>query len=419
MPDVPSDPAVEARLRDWLTAELTRAEADFPSVEIMRPSRTRTRRTYGLALAPVVAVIVAVILVVPRSPGPVANAPGGPPLGDDGLPLSIAGEPVLRDAAIAAQAETGAFLAGGTLVLNTGLCGSRSARAQLGCGEDWSLVSGSLENPSFVFTLDGAPAAPNFVRTSGAPTVIRVGPPLRIPNVLTVDAIAWREPTKGPIPEAATTRDGGTNEALVPDFVSVWAADGATIAGYVTKRDLLEGPSMTPGGTPSNPPQALPIPVYGDDLVTLVGHSVPGIGFVALGSTVSPVPATPSLVPASVRPSALPSAGSSDEPPVVECGRIGPGPCAKAIALARAADPEEVRGASPVVVDDVCPPTVVCDREYAFDSLAVFVTAGADTTGWIPIQVTGREYNMPTDAKRSFGDIPAHIVALLTAIGPP
>ena len=317
MPDVPSDPAVEARLRDWLTAELRRAEADFPSVEIVRRSRTRTRRTYGLALAPVVAVIVAVILVVPRSPDPAANAPGGPPLGNDGLPLSIAGEPVLRDADIAAQAETGVFLAGGTLVLNTGLCGSRSARAQLGCGEDWLLVSGSLENPSFVFTLDGAPAAPNFVRTSGAPTVIRVGTPSRIPSVLTVDAIAWREPTKGPIPEAATTRDGGTNEALVPDFVSVWAADGVTIAGYVTKRDLLERPGMTPGGTPSDPPQALPIPVYGDDLVTLVGHSVPGVGFVALGSTVSPAPASPSPAPASVRPSeppaVQPTAESSDE----------------------------------------------------------------------------------------------------------
>ena len=109
MPDVPSNSAVEARLRDWLTAELGQAETDFPSIEIVRPSRTRTRRTYGLALAPVVAVIVAVILVMPRSPGPVANAPGGPPLGDDGLPLSIAGEPVLRDADIAAQAETGAF----------------------------------------------------------------------------------------------------------------------------------------------------------------------------------------------------------------------------------------------------------------------------------------------------------------------
>ena len=35
-------------------------------------------------------------------------------------------------------------------------------------------------------------------------------------------------------------------------------------------------------GTPANPPQPDPLPVYGEDLVTLVGHQVPGQGFVPL-----------------------------------------------------------------------------------------------------------------------------------------
>ena len=267
-----------------------------------------------------------------------------------------------------------------------------------------------------MFTLDGASAAPNFVRTSGAPTVIRVGPPSQNPTVLAVDAIAWRQPTRGPMPDPATTPDGGINEALVPDFVSVWAADGVTIAGYVTKRDLLEGPDMTPGGTPSDPPQALPIPVYGDDLVTLVGHSVPGVGFVALGSTESPVPPSPSLVPASVGPSAQPSAEPSDEPPVVECGRIGPGAMREGDRPRAGGRPRRGHGCVAgrrrrrVCADGGVRPRIRLRQPRRCRSRRVPTRPAGS-----PIQVTGREYDTPTDAKRSLDDIPAHIVALLTA----
>ncbi|HEY5433744.1 MAG TPA: hypothetical protein VIK13_00800, partial [Candidatus Limnocylindrales bacterium] len=243
MTELPSDPTVEARLRDYLAAELRQAELDYP--HHARPERAARRRLpVGVALA-AIAVLVATVLA-PHVLGPVLQGPAAIPMGDDGLPLSIDGEPVLRGEAIAAHAGTGGFLAGGTLVLDTGPCVSRSERAQIGCEQDWTLVSGPLADPTFSFTLDGAAAAPGFVRTSGAPTVLRVGAPSPVAGVLAVDAVDWRQPTKGRIPDEAVPPQGGNmNEALVPDFVGVWGADGVTIAGYMPKRYALDGADTT------------------------------------------------------------------------------------------------------------------------------------------------------------------------------
>jgi hypothetical protein len=63
----------------------------------------------------------------------------------------------------------------------------------------------------------------------------------------------------------------------VPDFIAVAGADGGS-PGYVPARFLLD------------PPTDEPVPVYGDDLVTLVGHMVPGRGFVALGINPQSIP---------------------------------------------------------------------------------------------------------------------------------
>jgi hypothetical protein len=89
----------------------------------------------------------------------------------------------------------------------------------------------------------------------------------------------------------------------VPDFIPALARDGTTIAGYVPKASLIESGGVIPG-TPSNPPQASPDPVYADDLTTLVGHMVPGVGFVPLDSSVPPVGPSVSVAPAP--PSNLP-----------------------------------------------------------------------------------------------------------------
>jgi hypothetical protein len=77
-----------------------------------------------------------------------------------------------------------------------------------------------------------------------------------------------------------------------------------------------------------------------------------------------------------------------------------------------------VKGASRIVVDDTCPPTVLCDRRYPFDAVVVFVTGGADTTGWYYGEVVGLKDDQPTKVVAWQGDLPAHIVEQLRAPQP-
>jgi hypothetical protein len=103
---------------------------------------------------------------------------------------------------------------------------------------------------------------------------------------------------------------GEINIALVPDFVGVWGGPtGETIVGYAPK-DSLFNPEPVRGGTPEDPPQSAPTPVYGEDLTTLVGHMVAGQGFVPLGS--SPGPTDAAVVTAASPP---PGTVSLSHPP--------------------------------------------------------------------------------------------------------
>jgi hypothetical protein len=209
------------------------------------------------------------------------------------------------------------------------------------------------------------------------------------------------------MPDNASPPQGGPiSGALVPDFIPALARDGTTIAGYVPKRYLI-GPFDTLPGTPSNPPQAAPQPVYADDLATLVGHMVPGSGFVPLGSSMSP----PAPIDSAAQTPAVSVAPSSG--PLVDCGRLVVAACEQAIALARVGHESELATASRIVADDSCQPSVACDRLYPFDSIVVFVTAGADTTGWYSFHVTGLEDSVPTKAEPWLSDLPAHIVQRL------
>ncbi len=420
MTELPPDPALEARLRDYLAAELRQARLDYP--HHARPERAVARRRLPIGVALAAIAVLAAVVLAPQLLGPVFQGPAAIPMGDDGLPLSIDGQTVLRGEAIAGHAGTGGFLAGGTLVLSGveryGRC-VPGPRLTLRCTGDWWLHPATPDNTLPRYRLDAVEDAPGFVPTSGALTVARVRWLDDAHSALAVDSVAWRQPTKGRIPDEAVPAQGGDiNEALVPDFVGVWGTDGVTIAGYMPKRYALGGGGTTTGGTPSSPPQDLPTPVYGEDLVTLVGHMVAGVGFVALGSTETPVPPS-----ASVAPSPAVSTAPATDPlpvisPVVDCGRIGADACKQAIVLARAVGGSELAGTSRIVVDDACSPAVICDRKYPFDSLVVFVTAGADTTGWITYEVTGLEDNLPTTATRWPGDLPAHIVARLVAASP-
>ena len=303
MADLPSEPAIDARLRDYLAAELRQAESDFP--HLPHPAGRRARRRLPAGILVAVVVLVGAIVVVPRFIGTSPSVSGGSAFGPDGLPVSIDGEPVLRGSDIAGRIGSSTpFLAGGTLVLRSTPCPSPTAASQAGCPEEWQLATDPAAASSEVFSLDKITAAPGFVRTSGALTVVRVAssrassPASAVcgdgcSGVLTVGEIVWRRPTKGRIPDnAALAGSGLLNEALVPDFVAAWGRDGVTIAGYVPKRYLV-GASGSAPGSPGNLPQGPGEPVYGEDLTTIVGYMVGGRGFVPLGVDPSSVPTFP------------------------------------------------------------------------------------------------------------------------------
>ncbi len=307
MVDRASDAAIESRLNEFLAAERRRAEADFPQMLLPTPGRRRDAAPLGLAA--LAAVVFAAVLLVRPWGDRLPVTPGGEPLGADGIPLSIGGQPVLRGEAIDDRfAEGTAFLAGGYLVLHPTPCDlaspTHSPAPSAGCAEDWRLEDVAAGHSVRVTIADDGAT---FVRTSGAASVFRVQPVedgalgagVR-GRVLLIEATVWRQPTKGRIPERASPPEGGEiNLALVPDFVGVWGGPtGETIAGYVPK-DLLLNPRSEPGGTPENPPQDVPMPVYGEDLTTLVGHMVAGVGFVPLGASPNPPGAfgSPSAAP--------------------------------------------------------------------------------------------------------------------------
>jgi hypothetical protein len=102
---------------------------------------------------------------------------------------------------------------------------------------------------------------------------------------------------------------------------------------------------------------------------------------------------------------------------VVDCGRIAPDACAKAIELARTGNEADLVGTTRIALDDTCPPAAQCDRQFPFDIIVVFATAGGDTTGWYAYHVFGRG-DVPTDAEPWTAEIPAHIVDRLRALQP-
>lgn len=106
-------------------------------------------------------------------------------------------------------------------------------------------------------------------------------------------------PTRGPIPPAAFQAGGAVDPNLVPDFVPALGHDG-NVVGYVPKEFLIQG---TGAAFSKVRPVAPNVPVYKDDLQTLVGYMVPGRGFVPLGVDPASIP----TLPAQALPAADPS----------------------------------------------------------------------------------------------------------------
>lgn len=151
-------------------------------------------------------------------------------------------------------------------------------------------------------------------------------------------------------------------------------------------------------------------------LVAIVWMGAPA----AADPTASPSPeaVAPSPPDASATGRAEESGIAVAPPDFDDCGRIPAAACARAIDLARAGNEADLIGATRIVVDDTCPPDFLCDRQFPFDAIVVFVTAGGDTTGWYAFHVFGRDAMAPTDAERWQGDIPGHVVERLRAPQP-
>jgi hypothetical protein len=288
MTDRWTDTELTARLQSAWTSEVTRAHADYQAI----PRRAGTRLQFTVPGA-VIAVAISVLALAILLRGVVGLPPTGSnsiQMGDDGLPVAIGGQTVLRGGQItqwlADPSAAGGILAGGRLVVEG--TGCAIAATDTPCIEAWQLVAPTSNGPSF--PLVGLGDAPGFVRTSGALTVLHVDRracrSVPCPDALTVSDVAWRAATKGRIPPNASSNQGATYDALWPDFVGTYGTDGETIAGFIAKADLL-GPIDGP------------LPVYGEDLSTLVGYQVPDRGFVpiseyqASAASAPPVDATP------------------------------------------------------------------------------------------------------------------------------
>ncbi len=116
---------------------------------------------------------------------------------------------------------------------------------------------------------------------------IAMGVGFALSILIIASASAAPSTSKGRIPAAAFLSNGELDARLVPDFVSAYGRDGISIAGYVPKEYLLH---TNMEAVSKQLPKLPDIPVYGEDLKTLVGHMIPGKGFVPLGVDPASVP---------------------------------------------------------------------------------------------------------------------------------
>ncbi len=93
-----------------------------------------------------------------------------------------------------------------------------------------------------------------------------------------------RNPTTGTMPPS----DGASAASSGPDFIPMVGASGSQIVGYVSTAEL-DQPVPINSFRGQDPDQ----PVYGADLKTLVGYSVPGRGFEPLSASIQGSPPLP------------------------------------------------------------------------------------------------------------------------------
>ena len=79
--------------------------------------------------------------------------------------------------------------------------------------------------------------------------------------------------TRGPVPDSARLADGSIDLSQVPNFIP--AVSGDRNVGWIWSADVMPPPGED---------RVEIVPVYADDLRTVVGRMFPDVGFVPLGS---------------------------------------------------------------------------------------------------------------------------------------
>ena len=119
---------------------------------------------------------------------------------------------------------------------------------------------------------------------------LRVGLCLALLVVVVVACGATASRGTMPPPDA----NGMVNPSSAPDFIAYSGRTDGMI-GWIPKTYLLDlSQHCGPG------PGCDPIPVYGDDLRTLIGHDVAGRGFVPLGVDPATIPEHPGVAGPSI-----------------------------------------------------------------------------------------------------------------------
>jgi hypothetical protein len=150
-------------------------------------------------------------------------------------------------------------------------------------------------------------------------------------------------------------------------------------------------------------------PAFAEALLILILAACSTAPPISPGPSVAVTAPTQTAVVATA--SGSPTVASS---PAITC-RLSADACAKAIALVRQSHPLDVAQARAIVVADVCPPSVACDRLYPFDSLVVLVPPAQAGATAIAFEVTG--INGPERVEPFSQALPEHIAALVAAAG--
>jgi hypothetical protein len=321
-----NDTAIEAALRATLKAaaplevpaRLEDRARDIPAIAhpANRWSSRFTTRTWSVAIAAAVGLILAIALFVPR----IASGPGGGPpnpfradskfgsLGASDLELTVDGR-VFRVPASVPQAgfNTPALPGAGTygrllvqwhdgatpmtLVMHFAANAHTWWVSEIVASDGRTGPSGWIyfEGPFFErpigASFSGTAELSSVRSTYGATGTLSFGK---------FDLSAFADgSTHNPV--AGQMPSGGGSE---PDFVPLVGTTGSAVLGYVPTAELQDPvPIQSIGG------QSPDLPVYGPDFKTLVGYSVSGTGFEPVKATGT---TTPALLP-SVEPSPSPA----------------------------------------------------------------------------------------------------------------